>query len=288
MTSPKLAEVAFSRRWIWRIAVTVAPGVALVIALWWAGPVPQARDYMAFADGRALLGVPNGCNVLSNAAFALVGAAGLWLVAGRQAALRDPRERAPWLVFFIGVTMTGLGSAWFHLAPSIDSLVWDRLPMAVAFTALLSALVAERIDPRVGAALLWPIVLVGVASVAAWWVSERAGAGDLRLYLVVQFYPLLAVPLVLVLFPARYSGGLHWVSALCCYAAAKVAEVLDEGIFRLGTILSGHTVKHLLAAAGIAALVWMLASRRIIARRSGPASAAEREPVLPECGDAVR
>jgi hypothetical protein len=285
--SPEPTEVVFSRSWIWRIAITVAPGAALAAALWRRGPVPQARDYMAFADARTLLGVPNGCNVLSNAAFALVGAAGLWLVACRRAALRDARERAPWLVFFAGVTLTSLGSAWFHIAPSIDSLVWDRLPMAVAFTALLSALVAERIHPRAGAALLWPLVLAGVASVAAWWASERAGAGDLRPYLVVQFYPLLAVPLLLALFPARYSGGAHWLLALGCYAVAKAAEVLDEEIFRLGTFLSGHTMKHLLAAAGIAALAWMLASRRVIARGPGPASAGGRTAVLPGCGDAA-
>ncbi|HET9685071.1 MAG TPA: hypothetical protein VFP15_13280, partial [Gemmatimonadaceae bacterium] len=145
----------------------------------------------------------------------------------------------------------------------------------VAFMALLAALITERLDARAGVVVLPGLLLAGIASVAAWWWSERAGAGDLRPYLIVQFYPLLAVPLVLALFPARCSRSWPWLIALSCYVLAKVAEVEDGLIFRRLGLVSGHTVKHLLAAGGIGALVWMVGSRRALeARHVGPAPSA--------------
>jgi hypothetical protein len=203
-----------------------------------------------------------------------VGLLGLWLLglgAGRsRVALRDPRERAPWLAFFAGVALTGLGSAWFHLAPSLDRLVWDRLPMTVGFMGLLAALVAERIDAGAGRRLLWPLLLAGVASVAWWWGTEQVGRGDLRPYYLVQFAPLAAVPLVLILFPrpATQACGVGggetgpWLLALLAYGLAKLAEAEDGALLALGGLVSGHTLKHLLAAAGIGCLAFMLARRR--------------------------
>jgi hypothetical protein len=248
----------------WRIAVLVVLALAGAAVLALHGPIPQDPGYFGFADHRTLLGIPNACNVLSNLTFAVVGASGLWALVPGRATLRDRRERMPWFVFFAGVAFTSAGSAWFHVAPSIDTLVWDRLPMAVGFTALLAALVAERIDARAGALLLWPLVAAGMASVGFWWASERAGAGDLRPYLLVQFYPLTALPLILALFPAAYTHGAWWLAAFGLYLLAKIAEIADERIFGAGGVVSGHTVKHLLAAGGIGVLAWMVARRRSI------------------------
>jgi hypothetical protein len=211
-----------------------------------------------------VLGVANGLNVLSNAAFAVVGLAGLRLLRPGAVQLRDERERWPWMAFFVGVALTSLGSAWYHLVPSNDSLVWDRLPMAVGFMGLLAALIAERVDPRAGLWLLGPMVALGVGSVLHWHLTERAGVGDLRPYYFVQFYPLLAIPLVLVLFPRPYTGSSAYLVALAGYLLAKGLELADEPVYRLGWVVSGHTLKHLLAAAGIGALVWMLGHRRAL------------------------
>ncbi|HET9594325.1 MAG TPA: hypothetical protein VFP65_02025 [Anaeromyxobacteraceae bacterium] len=262
MFGPGIDEYRNVLRRYWRVGLVALPGLALAAELLRRGRIPQARDYFGFVDGRTLGRVPNALNVLSNLAFAVVGIAGLWILLSGRARLGDPRERAPWLVFFGAVAATSCGSAWFHIAPSIDSLVWDRLPMAVAFMALLSALIAERIGAAAGARLLAPLTLAGLASVPAWWWTEHIGAGDLRPYLLVQFYPLLAVPVVLALFPARYSHSGVWLVSLGAYLLAKGAEVADEAVFRLGGIVSGHTLKHLLAAAGIGALAAMLALRR--------------------------
>jgi multidrug transporter EmrE-like cation transporter len=168
-----------SRR-AWRVWVLVATAVAVLAKACAMERIPQNPAYHLFADHRTVLGVANGLNVLSNAAFAVVGLAGLRLFRHGAVQLRDGRERWPWMAFFFGVALTSLGSAWYHLAPSNDSLVWDRLPMAVGFMGLLAALIAERVDPRAGLWLLGPVVALGVGSVLYWHLTERAGVGDLR------------------------------------------------------------------------------------------------------------
>jgi hypothetical protein len=246
----------------WRVAVLVATAVVAAIAVFSRPPIPQDPAYHQFADTRTVLGVPSGLNVLSNLAFAAVGLAGLWVLRGRTD-LRDPRERWPWGVFFVGVTLTTLGSAWYHLAPSNETLVWDRMPMAVAFMGLFAAVIAERIDVRAGLWLLGPMVLLGVGGVLYWYFTQRSGdGGDLRPYVLVQFYPVLAIPLVLLLFPRTYTLVVGFVGAWLAYGLAKFAELEDVPIYRLGGAVSGHTLKHLVAAVGIGILVWMLLRRR--------------------------
>jgi len=249
---------------IWRVGLLLASAVAATVVAF-AGPRrPQPKDYFGFVDERAMAGIPNALNVLSNLAFMVVGLAGLAATLGKRAHLRDARERAPWAVFFSGVVLTSAGSAWFHLAPSIASLVWDRLPMAIGFMGLLAALVTERVDAAWGRKLLWPLVGAGVSSVLYWYLTELAGVGDLRPYFLVQFYPLVALPLLLLLFPARYTGSWFYLAALVAYMLAKVAEVRDGALYALGGVVSGHTLKHFLAAAGIGAIAWMLHRRRLL------------------------
>jgi predicted membrane channel-forming protein YqfA (hemolysin III family) len=262
------------RKPLWALAAAAVLSAVVMAAV---PRIPQEPGYHQFADTRTVLGVPNGLNVLSNLAFAVVGLAGIVLLVRRGRALRDPRERWPWLVFFAGVSLTALGSAWYHLAPSNASLVWDRLPMAVGFMALLSALVTERIDARVGLWLLVPLVLLGVAGVLSWDVSERAGAGDLRLYAFVQFFPLVAIPLILALTPRTYGDSWVYLVGLGVYALAKLAEVGDGAIYDVGGLVSGHTLKHLLAAGAVVVMVWAMAVRVGVLRR-GHSDAAALEP----------
>ncbi|HQR29638.1 MAG TPA: ceramidase domain-containing protein, partial [Anaeromyxobacteraceae bacterium] len=164
----------------WRVGALLAVTIACVVVALSGPRVPQSIQYFDFADERTLAGIPNAFNVLSNVAFLAVGVAGLAVVRPGRAAFRDPRERTPWRVLFAGVTLTGVGSAWFHLAPSSASLVWDRLPMTIGFMGLLSALLTERVDARWGRRLLWPLVALGLGSVLYWYFTELAGAGDLR------------------------------------------------------------------------------------------------------------
>jgi hypothetical protein len=232
-------------------------------------PIPQMQSYHAFADARTMLGVPNFLNVASNLPFAVVGVLGLWLLlrhdaVGPSGPVLERAERWPLLVLFAGVLLTAFGSSYYHLAPDNDRLVWDRLPMTVAFMGFFAGMLGERIGVRAGAWLLWPLVWLGIASVVQWQLSEQRGAGDLRLYGFVQFYPLVTIPLLMYLFPARYTRGGDVLVALSWYVLAKVLEVgfIDHGIFATGQLVSGHTLKHLTAALGAYWLFRMVRHRR--------------------------
>jgi hypothetical protein len=251
-----------------RLALLGALAVVGAAAFWLlsGGPIPQDRTYHDFADKREFLGVPYALNVLSNAPFLLVGILGVVFTVRRRDTFLDPDEAWPYLVFFIGVGVTAFGSGYYHLAPDNGRLVWDRLPIAMAFMALFAAVIGERVGVRLGLALLSPLMALGLASVFYWSVTQARGDGDLRPYYFVQGYPLVAIPLMLVLFPPRYTRGPDLLIGVAWYAAAKVCEVYDGPIYRLlGEFVSGHTVKHLLSAVGA---FWVL--RMLWLRRAAP------------------
>ena len=218
-------------------------------------PIAQDQSYHRFADERTLLGVPNFWNVVSNLPFIAVGAAGL------QQFYRNPAT----LVMFVGVLLTGFGSSYYHWNPNDGTLFWDRLPMTLCFMAILALFVEERVNARFGAALLWPLLATGILSLLLWrWT------GDLRLYGWVQFFPAIALPLLLVLFPPRYTGTFYWLIAGLLYAIAKLFELADHAVYS-SFIFSGHTLKHLFAAAACFAILRYFQKRQLVAAtRRGP------------------
>ncbi len=248
-----------------RIRLLLIGGLTLaaVIAIAFVPRVPQSEAYHNFADQRTLLGVRNFLDVISNLAFLLVGISGLLFVARRNSRSRflQPFERWPYVTFFVGVTLTCFGSAYYHLSPNNDRLMWDRLPMTIAFMSLLAAVIAERINLKAGLALLPPLLLAGAASVVYWHLSEQSGNGDLRPYTLVQFYSAIVIVLIVVMFPARYTGTGELLAALVLYVLAKVLESLDSQVFGLGRIVSGHTLKHLAAAVAVWFILHMLKHR---------------------------
>jgi hypothetical protein len=245
------------------LAVVVGVLGAAVGAAVLSPPIPQDPAYHRMADTRTFAGVPNALNVLSNAAFVLVGVAGLRVVRGDAAAVFvDARERWPWRVFFAGLAVTGVGSAYYHLAPANDRLVWDRLPLAASLMGLFAAVIAERIGVRAGLLALPVLIAAALGSVIWWHVTESQGRGDLRPYALVQFYPLVAVPAMLWLCTPRYTIGTALIAAVAVYAAAKGFESVDGPVLQLGSVVSGHTLKHLVAAAAGAVIAWMLRARR--------------------------
>jgi hypothetical protein len=254
-----------------RIRLLFALAVVTAVVLWLLPPIPQSLAYHGFADQRTLLGIPNALNVLSNLPFLFVGVVGLAFIlrqppypAGRHFLIGA--ESSLWLLFFLGVAFTSVGSSWYHLAPDNARLVWDRLPMTFVFMSLFAVMIAERIDVRTGLRLLAPCLLAGLGSMLYWHWTELHGAGDLRAYAAVQFFPILTIPLLLLLFPARYTGTSDIWLALVWYGLAKLFEVLDAQIYDLSAhIVSGHTLKHLAAAASAGSLLRML-RRRVPAR----------------------
>jgi hypothetical protein len=246
---------------IWRAAVLGLVLLAAGVFVMSRPRIAQDPAYHRMADERTLLGIPNALNVLSNAPFAVIGVWGLARVFRRGAMATD--ERGPYAALFGGVLLTAFGSSYDHLAPDNARLVWDRLPMTVGFMGLVAAIMGERVSARLARVLLIPLLALGAASVAYWSRSETAGAGDLRPYVLVQFGSLLAIVSMMALFPdPRARPGTRWLGlALLGYAAAKVLEAADRPIFERLRFVSGHTLKHLVAALAVGCIVALLASR---------------------------
>lgn len=257
----------------------VVAAVAIAVLL---PPFPQPAGYHDFADQRAFLGIPNFLDVLSNVAFLLAGGYGLVVLfrrpPGGKARFLDPAEGWPWLLVFGGSILVGLGSAWYHLVPDNPRLVWDRLPMAIVAMALTAAVIAERISVRAGTRLLLPLVAAGAASVLYWGWTESADMGDLRFYGLVIFLPLVLIPLILLLFPPKYTRGGDYVAAFGFYLAAKLFEALDSALFAAGGLMSGHTLKHLFAGVAIFWLVRMVERREVRSEFSVVPMAKRRRP----------
>ena len=180
---------------------------------------------------------------------------GLWYLAGRDHFI-EPRERAAYVVFFLGLCGTCFGSGYYHWAPGDATLAWDRLPMSLAFMSLLSATMAERISGKAGSRLLWPLVAAGAASV--WWWRWT---GNLWPYLAAQYYSVFLIGWLLLLFPPAYTRGGDLLAATGLYALAKAAEALDARIYALTGWMSGHTLKHLIATLA-AFWVWRMLWKR--------------------------
>ena len=215
-------------------------------------PIPQDQNYHDFADQRTLLRIPHFWNVVSNTPFIVIGAVGLW-----------PLRRGPAIVIlFLGILLTGFGSAYYHLDPDDSTLFWDRLPMAVSFMAILAIGIEERVDAKAGAILLWPLIATGVFSLYLWrWT------GDLRLYGWVQFFPCLVLPLMFWLFAPKYSGTWYWFAAAGCYLFAKVLEYSDAVIYSAGYhIMAGHALKHVAAAGACYAILRAFQTRQALVR----------------------
>jgi hypothetical protein len=220
-----------------------------LIALLFVPPIPQPQSYHQFADQRTILGVPHFWNVVSNLPIILVGAWGLIRM----------HDTSGW-VFFLAVFLAGFGSSYYHWNPNDLGLFWDRLPMSVAFMAVLAIAIEQRIDARVGRALLWPLVALGIVSLLIWLRFD-----DLRLYGLVQFFPGVALPLLFLLFPPKYTGTRYWFAAAGWYVLAKLLEHFDTAVYSAsGHIMGGHALKHVAAACGCYAILRAFETRRPI------------------------
>jgi hypothetical protein len=220
--------------------VILFAGIALIVH----GPIPQLPNYHAFADQGMHLGIPHAGDVLSNVAFAAVG---LWaLLAARRL---PPAPEAPARnVFFAALLLTAAGSTWYHWAPDNARLVFDRLPIAIACAGLLAAAHARIHGGRIPG-LLATLLVAAVASVAWWSFTESRGRGDLRPYLLLQGAPLILIPLWQALQREPVRERILFGLAVALYAAAKALELADAPVLEATGFVSGHTLKHLLAAA---------------------------------------
>ena len=245
---------------LWLLAAAL---VAVAVLL---PPLAQPPAYHDFADQRACWGVPRCLDTGSNALFVLAGAIGLLLMrrAGRVV-FSERREAIPYRLFFLGTVLIGFGSGYYHLAPANERLLWDRLAMMLAFMAWFAAIVGERVGTRAALRLLPLFLAAGLGSVAWWGWSEARGAGDLRFYLLVQLIPVLLVPLLLRLYPPRYSGDRAILAVIGLYLLSLLFDLGDRTVFEFtGGRISGHTLKHVIAAAAVGVVALHLRRRRVL------------------------
>lgn len=239
----------------WRhivIAAIVFGSLATILIVW--PPFGQYQEYHNFADKRPLTGIPNFGDVASNLGFLLVGIAGLITCFTRPLGAM----KAAWIVMFAGIASVGIASGYYHWAPTDATLVWDRVTLTVGFMGLFVALLGEYISERLSI-LLVPAILIGAGSVFYWDQFQ-----DLRFYYWVQMMPLLVVPVLLLLYRPSYSNGWLIFTGAVWYGLAKLAELWDSAVFSAtGGMISGHTIKHLLAAVGCLSILMALRFRRI-------------------------
>tara|TARA_R110000822_G_scaffold187752_10_gene326644 strand:+ start:24533 stop:25291 length:759 start_codon:yes stop_codon:yes gene_type:complete len=231
-------------------------------------PISQPQNYYDFSDYINYYGINNFCNVISNIPFIIVGLVGLFLNK-KQKLNHDNYSTTPvYSLFFLGVFLTGFGSSWFHLNPNNETLVWDRLPMTMGFMALTVGLLSEYFKRELQKQLLYPFIFIGFFSVMYWYFTEKAGRGDLRLYALVQFVPLIIIPAVALTHKSRYTRSLDLIWLLTFYVLAKVAEHYDQAIHQVLGLISGHSLKHLLAAGATYILLRMLLRRKLLCNQS--------------------
>ena len=241
-----------SVKWKKRILLVVAATISA--AAFFFPPLAQDLSYHDFADKRPVPPVPNAGDVLSNIPFCIVGIWGVLMM--RKYRGGDAMASALWHIFFFGVFLVGFGSGYYHWMPNNQTLVWDRLPMTIAFMSLFALVIAEHVSRRAGYALFPFLLVAGIGSVWYWDYTESIGAGDLRPYALVQFLPMVLILMILSMFPSGAGGTRYLIWCLGWYIAAKGLEHYDDHVFGwLGGHVSGHSLKHLAAAAGVACLL---------------------------------
>lgn len=216
------------------------------------GPIPQPPDYHHFADARSAFTIPNAADVLSNIGFAVAGIWG-WLCIRRSPGMTC---RPGYLLFLAALVMTAAGSFFYHLAPDDARLVWDRIPIALACAGLLAAIHAESTRNVNEARNTGILALAAIASVM-WWVHS----GDLGPYLLLQALPLALIPLWQWTGNAPHQERIAFAIAILLYLLAKAAELHDHAVMAMSGIISGHTLKHLLATMAAGMIVSVLARR---------------------------
>ncbi|OGB20481.1 MAG: hypothetical protein A3I66_18685 [Burkholderiales bacterium RIFCSPLOWO2_02_FULL_57_36] len=212
--------------------------------------IHQPESYHHFADQRSWNAIPNFADVVSNLIFTAAGAIGLYKLRGLPDAMQ--KVSLPLSVFFGGLLLTGVGSAYYHWAPSAQTILVDRLPMVFAFAGVIGTFLAQRVSARMGLFGLIAGLVVGSAGLAG-----SAITGNLTLYLALQFGGLAGIATGLFLLK-NTDDHLPWWTLIGWYALAKALELGDHLVWELTQhMVSGHTLKHI--AAGMAGMVLLRA-----------------------------
>lgn len=223
--------------------IPIALTLTLVGLFLWHGPIVQLANYHAFADQSTWLGIDHAMDVLSNFGFLAVGLWALFFLFSRPQCI-DSNNKPALTVFALSVLATAWCSSYYHLAPDDTRLFWDRLPIAIACASLLSLIRAACfVSPKQARLELIGFCVFAFASV--WWWQQTS---DLRPYLSLQVLAITLPPVWQWLYGRPSRERVWFAVAIACYVLAKCVEMADASILSATAMVSGHTIKHVLAA----------------------------------------
>ena len=200
-----------------------------------------------FVDARMFWGIPNFMDVLSNAPLLVAGLLGVGVLQTRRGTQTMPIVQLAMAVFVVGLMLTGLGSAWYHWAPDAQGLVLDRLGMAVTFAGALALAVSERVSVAAASVTLRMSLMVALLSAVMPLTHDNVWP-----WVVVQFGGMALMGWLSMQKPVAGAMGVRIGVLLALYAVAKLFELGDQAIFHAtGELVSGHTLKHLVAALAV-------------------------------------
>ncbi|PON56364.1 Ceramidase [Parasponia andersonii] len=218
---------------LWLFFMVVTPKISL------------SPKHHLFADMRNFLGVPSTLNVITNFPFLVVGVLGFVLcVQGEFFNISLRGEVWGWALFYAGIVGVAFGSAYYHLKPSNDRVMWDTLPMMIAYSSLFSSCITERVGEKIGLTCLFALLFAAFLSSA----YERT-YNDLRLCMMFQLIPLIAIPAIAIVYQSKYTHSRYWLWATCVYFLSKFEAVADRKIYHANHyFISGHSLEHLCLA----------------------------------------
>lgn len=249
------------------IAYTLALGLCAVFA----PALAQSTHYHAFADTRTFWGLPYAMDVLSNLPLLIAGLAMAW-----QLQRCGLRMALPWPIWWwllalavLGFVLTALASSLYHVRPDDAGVLWDRLAMSLIFAAVIGLAFGQIAHAWAAASMALVTLVAAITALLVW----RAN-GNFSPWIVVQAGGMLLL-LAAGLAHKRIPSTLHvphlpLLALIGCYALAKLAEWGDHAIFELSSgLLSGHSLKHILAALAAWPLLQMLYNAKASAPGSG-------------------
>ena len=208
-----------------RIFLLLLSSVIAALVIMLVPPVSQDPAYHNFADQRYISGIPHFWNVVTNIPFLVLGITGFFKIQKQELTGILPDLFRAYLTFFLGLVLTGLGSGYYHLDPSNSTLVGDRMAITVTFMSFFVLIFGESISTKTASRLLLPLLFLGLSSVVYWNITEKLVTGDLRFYALVQFLPMLLIPLMLLFYGSCLSGRRWILAILLVYGAAKITEM---------------------------------------------------------------
>ncbi|KAI4337141.1 hypothetical protein L6164_015590 [Bauhinia variegata] len=228
--------------------------------------IPRSAKHHQYVDMRNLLGVPNTLNVITNFPFLVVGVLGfVFALEGGLFSTSSKAEAWAWILFYAGTAGMAFGSAYYHLKPDDNRVLWDTLPIMVAYSALLSSLLIERMGQRTGLCCMFLLLLAALLFVA----YERI-YNDIRFCMIFQLILPVAIPGVAFSYHSIYTHSSYWFWSTGIYLLAKFEAVADRKLYQLNNFtISGHSLEHLCLALIPVLLGVMLSCRNLKFPRLG-------------------